>query len=212
MTRLIARMRTNLAKHLRLMLIADDRLFGLARGVELADLVRAGVTAVQLRFKSANDRVILDRARRIVGTCAVPVLINDRPDLARLSGAAGVHLGPDDVSVMVARAVLGADAVVGSSVGSVSEVERGRSADYWGVGPWRETLTKPDAGEPVGLAAFRTLVTAAAGKPCIAIGGIAPGDVAAVLDAGGAGVAVAGGVLDAPDPVAAVAAFREALM
>ncbi|HSE52842.1 MAG TPA: thiamine phosphate synthase, partial [Gemmatimonadales bacterium] len=84
----------------------------------------------------------------------------------------------------------------------------GQGADYWGVGPWKTTTTKADAGVALGAPGFRRIVAQASGIPCIAIGGVRPEDVSAVLGAGGAGVAVVSGILGQPD---AEAAAREYL-
>ena len=189
----------NLAAHLRLMLVTDDRLvagrdlIGLARAA-----VRGGVTAVQLRLKEASARELLALAQALRAELPVPVLVNDRPDVALLAGV-GVHLGPDDAPVRLARRVLGETAIIGASVGAVEELERGQGADYWGVGPWRTTGTKGDAGDAIGVEGFRAVVLRAAGRPCIAIGGVRPEDIPAVLRAGGAGVAVVSGILGVDD-------------
>ena len=76
----------------------------------------------------------------------IPVLVNDRPDVAIAAGAAGVHLGPDDMPVALARRIAPPGFVVGASVGSEARGRRGWEADYWGIGPWRATATKEDAG------------------------------------------------------------------
>ena len=177
------------------MLVTDDRLVA---GRELVALARAavagGVTAVQLRLKAATARELLACAAALRAALAVPVLVNDRPDVALLAGV-GVHLGPDDLPVALARRVLGSAALIGASVGTEAEVERGQGADYWGVGPWHSTGTKHDAGDAIGVEGFRRVVAQAAGRPCLAIGGVRPEDIPLVLGAGGAGVAVVSGIL-----------------
>lgn len=178
------------------MLVTDDRL------VEGRDLValalgaeRGGATAVQLRLKLASPREQVHRARALVAALRVPVLVNDRPDIALAAGAAGVHLGADDLPVSLARRVAPPGFIIGASVGSAEEAGPAGEADYWGIGPWRPTGTKRDSGEALGAEGFRRLVELAGGKPCIAIGGVRPQDVPAVLAAGGAGVAVVSGIL-----------------
>src|SRR5574340_953729 len=157
-------MGTNLAAHLRLLLVTDDRLLAERDPVEVARAAeRGGVTALQLRLKAASSRELVALGRALVAALRIPVLVNDRPDVARAAGAAGVHLGPDDVPVAVARLVLGPAAVIGASVGGVTEVAGGAGADYWGVGPWRATETKPDAGVALGVAGFRAVVRLAGG-------------------------------------------------
>jgi thiamine-phosphate pyrophosphorylase len=182
------------------MLVTDDRL------VEGRDLValglaaeRGGATAVQLRLKRASPRELVERARALVAALRVPVLVNDRPDVALAAGAAGVHLGPDDLPVPLARRITPPGFIIGASVGSAAEAEASAGADYWGIGPYRTTGTKSDAGEALGVAGFRRLVLLGGGKPCIAIGAVRPEDVAEVLGAGGVGVAVVSGILGEAD-------------
>ena len=193
------------------MLVTDDRLLegrdviGLARAAE-----RGGVTAIQLRLKSATPRELVDLARTLVAALAVPVLVNDRPDVALAAGAAGVHLGPDDLPVSLARRIAPPGFVIGASVGSVDEAELAVEADYWGIGPWRETTTKGDAGVGLGVDGFSRLRRLSGGQPCMAIGRVLPADVAAVRAAGGAGVAVASGILGAEDVEEAARSYRRA--
>jgi thiamine-phosphate diphosphorylase len=106
--------------------------------------------------------------------------------------------------------VLPPGAIVGASVGSADEVLTGGDADYWGVGPWRATATKPDAGAALDAGGFSELVRAAGGRPCIAIGGVRAEDVPAVLGAGGVGVAVVMGILGASDTEAAARRYAAA--
>ncbi|HEU4524098.1 MAG TPA: thiamine phosphate synthase, partial [Gemmatimonadales bacterium] len=190
----------NVAAVVRLMLVTDDHLMA---GRELVALAlaaeRGGVTSVQLRLKQADGRELAAAARALVEALTVPVLVNDRPDVALAAGAAGVHLGPDDLPIALARRVAPPGFIIGASVGSQDEAGDAAGADYWGVGPWRSTETKADAGTALGAEGFRRLVELADGKPCIAIGGVRPDDVLRVLAAGGAGVAVVSGILGEED-------------
>ncbi len=191
------------------MLVTDDRILALPDPLEpIMGAVRGGVTSVQLRLKTAPAVEILGLARRLVAMLEIPVLINDRPDIARAAGAAGVHLGPDDLSPALARKVLGSHAIIGASAGSEGETLLARGADYWGIGPWRQTGSKADAGAPLGADGFAKLARLAGDIPVIAIGGIVADDVAAVHAAGGAGVAVVSAILGASDPEAAARAFQ----
>jgi thiamine-phosphate pyrophosphorylase len=209
---LILFMQGNLATALRLMLVTDDRFLPEARLMRaVVAAVEGGVTSVQLRLKTVCPRQLLVIARSMVYHLPVPVLINDRPDVARAARAAGVHLGPDDLSPARARAAWPDAPLIGASVGTLAEVERGAAADYWGVGPWRVTNTKRDAGIAIGAEGFGQIVRQAGGRPCVAIGGIQPSDVRAVLEAGGAGVAVVSSILSAPDIMAAARTFAQAL-
>ncbi len=198
--RLIGDMASNLADALRLMLVTDDALLaGRDPLAVCAAAVRGGVTSVELRLKRVPARELVAVARALVASLPVPVLVNDRPDVALAAGAAGVHLGPGDVTPTLARRVLGRAAIIGASVGLAAEADRARDADYWGVGPWRATGTKDDAGEALGEAGVRRILSLAGGTPCIAIGGVRPEDVGTLRRLGCAGVAVAGGILGGED-------------
>jgi thiamine-phosphate pyrophosphorylase len=190
------------------MLVTDDRLVA---GRDLVALARAaeagGATAVQLRLKAAPPREQVALARALVAALGVPVLVNDRPDVAIAAGAAGVHLGPDDLPVPLVRAIAPPGFILGASVGSAAEAADAAQADYWGIGPWRVTATKADAGAGLGSVGFARLAALASGKPCLAIGAVAPDDLAAVHRAGAAGVAVASGILAHADVRAAAAAY-----
>lgn len=194
------------------MLVTDDALLaGRPLRPLLEAAVRGGVTSVQLRLKRATAAELVALARELVAALPVPVLVNDRPDVVLAAGAAGVHLGPDDLPPALARRILGPAAVIGASVGTAAEVRAGEAADYWGIGPWRATGTKHDAGDAIGAAGFRTLQQRAGTRPCVAIGGLRPEDVPAALAAGAAGVAVISGILAAPDPERAAATYAELL-
>jgi thiamine-phosphate pyrophosphorylase len=181
------------------MLVTDDRLVA---GRDLVSLVRSavqgGVTSVQLRLKQASARELLVLARSLRDALPVPVLVNDRPDVAA-AAAVGVHLGAEDLPVDLARRILPPGTILGASAGGPEEAARVGAADYWGVGPWRATSTKGDAGSALGQEGFRRIVALAGGRPCLAIGGVRPEDVPFVLEAGGAGVAVVSGILAAED-------------
>ncbi len=192
------------------MLVTDDDLLGGRDVVGLALAAeRGGATSVQLRLKRSSPREQAELARALVRALGVPVVVNDRPDLALAAGAAGVHLGPEDLPVALARRVAPPGFIIGASVGSEAEAAAAEAADYWGIGPWRTTGTKPDAGPALGAQGFRRLRRLARGKPCIAIGGVRPEDVGAVLAAGGAGVAAVSGILGEQDVERATRRYRE---
>jgi thiamine-phosphate pyrophosphorylase len=191
------------------MLVTDDALLAGRDLVSLAQAAeRGGVTSVELRLKRATGRELVAAARALVTALRVPVLVNDRPDIALAAGAAGVHLGPDDLPVEHARRLAPPGFIVGASAGSPQEALAGRDADYWGVGPWRTTGTKADAGVPLGAEGFRRLVALGEGNPCLAIGGVRAEDVGAVLAAGGVGVGVASGILAVGDVEEAARRYR----
>jgi thiamine-phosphate pyrophosphorylase len=193
------------------MLVTDDRL---VRGRDLVSLAQAaergGATSVQLRLKQATARELTQLVRGLIEALRIPVLVNDRPDVAIAAGAAGVHLGPDDIPIGLARRITPPGFVVGASVGSETEATLADAADYWGIGPWRLTPTKEDAGIGLGADGFSRLLRLAGGKPALAIGGVTPADVPVILQAGGAGVAVVSGILGAEDVEAAARRYVEA--
>ena len=190
------------------MLVTDD---GLVKGRDLVALARAavqgGATAVQLRLKGQPPRTLVGLARTLVSALPVPVLVNDRPDIALAAGAAGVHLGPEDLPVDLARRLAPPGFVIGASVGSAEEARAAAGADYWGIGPWRASGTKPEAGSSLSAEGFARLAALAGGRPCLAIGGVRPEDVVEVWKAGGVGVAVGAGILGRQDVEAAARGY-----
>ncbi len=190
------------------MMVTDDGLLG---GRDLIEVARAaergGATSVQLRLKLASAREQVQLARALVAALRVPVLVNDRPDVALAAGAAGVHLGSEDLPVALVRRIVPPGFVIGASVGSEAEAAGAVEADYWGIGPWRVTATKQDAGEALGPGGFGALVRRAGGRPCLAIGAVRPEDVAAVRAAGGSGIAVVSGILAEQDIEAATRSY-----
>jgi len=205
-------MRDNLASVLRLLLVTDDDLLA---GRDLVGTVReavaGGATAVQLRLKRATARELATAGRALMAAVEVPLFVNDRLDVALAIGAAGVHLGPDDVPAARARDLAPPGFLIGASVGLESEIPNGEAADYWGIGPWRVTGTKRDAGAALGAAGFAALRARAGRRPSVAIGGVRVEDVPAILGAGAAGVAVVSGILGTLDVEAATRRYAIAL-
>lgn len=191
---------TNLAEALRLLLVTDDRLVAGRDVVALCEAaVQGGVTSVQLRLKTVPDRELVALARALIAAVPVPVFLNDRVDVALAAGAAGVHLGSDDLAPALARRIVPPGFIIGASVGSDAEITRGVSADYWGIGPLHATATKGDAGAALGLDGAAALLVRASGRPCVLIGGVQPADVVPARAAGFAGVAVVSGILAGVD-------------
>jgi len=168
----------------------------------LRELVRGGATLVQIRDKQTPPAEYLHDLRRCVEFAAgrgVTLIVNDRCDLALACGAAGVHLGQDDLPPRSARTLLPAGAVIGFSTHSLAQV---RSAsrlpvDYLGFGPVFPTSSKDDASPVVGLSLLEKACRRAA-QPVVAIGGIGCHEVAAVLEAGAASAAVVSVLMRAP--------------
>lgn len=206
---------------LSLHLVTDHRV-PFARLRDIVDAaVDAGVTVVQLRDKVASGRELfartLDLADVVAGRCAF--VVDDRLDVvlaARDRGARvdGIHLGQDDVPIGSARALLGADALIGWTAHTPAHLTAAAAlpagtVDYLGVGVIRATTTKPDHPRPLGVDGFAELAASTA-SPCVAIGGIDVDDVAALRAAGAAGVAVVSAVCAADDPGAVVRGLRAA--
>lgn len=196
----------------RLLLVTDPRP-DLAARVEAA--VRGGVDVVQLRAKDASQDEALSLAVELKEACArfgALFTVNDDVELARLSGADGVHLGQEDETVADAREVLGLEAVVGRSAGSVDEVREAvhEGADYLGVGTVFATPTKPDA-DIAGLDLIRVVAHERLSVPWFAIGGVNRETAPEVVAAGAPGLAVVRALLDAADPEAAARELRSAL-
>ena len=195
----------------RLIAITDDLRDGrdglVARAVAA---VRGGATMVQLRLKHIDARTLADVGRALVTRLPVPVIINDRADIALACGAAGVHVGSDDVPAAALRRVMPPGFLIGVSVGSDDEVGNAAGGDYVGIGPVYGSASKLDAGDAIGLLGF-THLASAAGLPAVAIGGVTPATAGDVAAAGAAGIAVIAAIFDARDPEGAARALRTAL-
>ena len=168
---------------------------------------------VEARLKDAPSRDLLALVRALVSALPVPVIVNDRVDVALAAGAAGAHLGHDDVPLDRLRPHVPAAFLLGMSVGTPPEAERVRPwpADYWSVGPCFATSTKSDAGPPLGPDGFAGLARLApAHTPVIAIGGVTAASAGVLARAGAAGLAVSGAVWNARDPADAARALRDA--
>lgn len=167
-----------------------------------------GVTMLQLREKNAPLPQVLEEGRRLRELCrrrGIPFLVNDRVDVALLLDADGVHVGQDDIPGSAARRLLGPDKIVGVSAGTPEEAEAALAAgpDYLGIGPVYATSTKGDAGAPIGTDLICEVSGLRPDMPIVGIGGIAASNAAAVIEAGGDGVAVVSAITKQHDPAAA---------
>jgi thiamine-phosphate pyrophosphorylase len=193
----------------------------LAGGRSTVDVVRAaaagGVDVVQLREKHATARKRYDlgrEVRAVTREAGVPLVVNDRVDLAAAVDADGVHLGDDDLPVSVARGRLGADALVGRSVSTVDGAREAAAAgaDYLGVGAVYRTATKDTDPEESGVGLDRVrAIRDAVDLPFVGIGGVTAERAAAVVAAGADGVAVVSEIAAADDPETATRELREAV-
>ena len=196
----------------RLVAITDSLRDG-PRGLALraAAAVFGGATMVQLRLKGESARSLVEIARTIQAMVPdVPLIVNDRADVALAAGAAGVHVGVDDLSPALLRRVVPPGFIIGASVGTDDEVARAAGADYVGIGPVYVTGSKTDAGSAIGPARFGELARRC-GLPAVAIGGITSETVPLVMSAGAAGVAVISALFGASDPTQAAREIRGAL-
>jgi thiamine-phosphate pyrophosphorylase len=205
-----------------LYLVSPPRIAAAAFAGQLEQALAAGgVGAFQLRLKEADDGQILEAAGELLPVCRahdVAFILNDRPDLARACGADGVHLGQEDMSIAEARAIIGTDCVIGVSCHAsrdmgIDAAEAG--ADYVAFGAFYPTTSKPQEkiekwGVPTPeLLRWWSTYTVI---PCVAIGGITPGNCAPLVAAGADFIAAITSVWDhAQGPGAAVAAFTSAM-
>jgi thiamine-phosphate pyrophosphorylase len=197
-----------LRRMLRLYLVTDA---ALCRGRSLVDVVAAavegGAGCVQLRDKHLDTRAFLAQAlalKSVLAPRGIPLVINDRIDIALACGAEGVHLGQGDMSPDEARRLLPPEVFIGWSVETPLDIARAASlpVDYLGVSPVFATPTKTDTKEPWGLEGLR-IARSMTDLPLVAIGGIHAGNAAEVLGAGADGLAVVSAICAADDPAAA---------
>lgn len=203
----------NRAWHPTLYLVTDRALL---QGRDATDVitaaVRGGVTLVQLREKQLDTRTFVQEARALKEALLpydVPLIINDRVDVALASGADGVHLGQRDMHPADARALLGPGALIGLSLETLHDADElpRLPVDYVAASPVFSTPTKTDTSAPLGLDGLRA-IRAATTLPLVAIGGIHAGNARQVLDAGVDGLAVVSALLTAPDPEHAARQLR----
>ncbi len=190
---------------LSLYLVTDSDLAG-DRSLEqiVCQAVEGGATIVQLREKELPTGEFIARARRLKAALApfsVPLIINDRVDVALASDADGVHIGQSDMSYEDARAILGYDKIIGLSVESLEEVVAANKldVDYIGISPLHSTPTKTDTAQPFGIEGCTKAVDLSI-HPTVAIGGINIGNVAQTMECGVDGVAVVSAIICAKDP------------
>jgi thiamine-phosphate pyrophosphorylase len=198
-------------KILRLVAITDDAEEGRATLTDrVAAAVRGGATSVQVRLKSATPREVVEITRSIMSRVAVPVIVNDRADIALAAGAAGVHVGEADLPVAAIRRFAPANFIVGASLGSDAELLNAKDADYVGIGPVYGSDSKSDAGSAIGVAGFKRLASLVP-HPAVAVGGITADRALQITVAGAAGVAVINAIFMSEDPEAAARAIADAI-
>ena len=208
--------RAGMARVLGVYLVTDE---ASCAGRGLTDVVMAavqgGATCVQLREKHLSTRDFCAKAmalQALLAPLGVPLVINDRVDIALACGAPGVHLGQSDLPVANARRLLPPEVFLGWSVETPAHVAQAATVDmagidYLGVSPVFATPTKTDTSAPWGLDGLRQ-VRAATALPLVAIGGIHAGNAAEVLAAGADGLAVVSAICGAADPTIAARELR----
>ncbi len=194
--------------------LVTDR--SLAHGRSTVDIVRAavagGATCVQLREKHASTRDFLNEAkavRALLKDLGVPLIINDRVDVALAVEAEGVHLGQTDMPIADARRIVGRSMLIGISAECVEDALRAEAegADYVGISPVFATPTKTDTAPALGLSGVAA-IRARVSLPLVGIGGIGPANAAEVIRAGCDGIAVVSAIVAAPSPRDAAAALK----
>ena len=203
---------------LRLNAIVDPERAG---GRDLAELARltalGGATLIQLRDKISDTRAMVETARAIkeaLKPFEVPLVVNDRIDVALAAGADGVHVGQDDMAVEDARKILGRGAIIGLSVKTIDEANAApvELIDYVGSGGVYVTTSKQQKSAPIGTAGLARVIAALHARapklPVCGIAGIDAGNAAPVIAAGADGVAVISALSLAPDPAAAARTLR----
>jgi thiamine-phosphate pyrophosphorylase len=181
----------------------------------VAAAVDGGVTLVQLRHKDGPPRLMVEAGRALkalLTSRGIPLIVNDRVDVAHAIGADGVHVGPDDLPPAAARTILGPHAIIGLSIAKLAALGTFDPAvvDYVGLGPIFPTGTKTDAAVALGEAGFAS-IRLQLKCPVVAIGGITTANAARAIAAGADGIAVVSAICNAADSRAAAHALRSAV-
>jgi thiamine-phosphate pyrophosphorylase len=196
---------------LRLVAITDDAEDRRGTLVDrIAAAVRGGATSVQVRLKTAPPREVVEITRAIMARTSVPVIVNDRADIALAAGAAGVHVGEADLPVAAIRRFAPENFIIGASLGSDAELANAKAADYVGIGPVFGSDSKKDAGGAIGVDGFERLA-ALVELPAIAVGGITADRALQITVHGAAGVAVINAIFKADDPESATRLIADAI-
>jgi thiamine-phosphate pyrophosphorylase len=196
---------------LRLVAITDDAEDRRATLVDrVAAAVRGGATSVQVRLKNAPPREVVEITRAIMVRTSVPVIVNDRADIALAAGAAGVHVGEADLPVAAIRRFAPADFIIGASLGSEAELANAKGADYVGIGPVFGSDSKSDAGNAIGVDGFERLAGMVE-LPAVAVGGITADRALQITVHGAIGVALINAIFRADDPERAAREIADAI-
>ncbi len=175
--------------------------------------IKGGVTLIQFREKNKSTRELLEigfKLRELTFRAKIPLIVNDRLDIALAIGSEGIHIGQEDMPLTIARKLLGPKKIIGVSARNIQEaIEAERSgADYLGVGPIFETPSKEDAGEPIGCQTLRAIKNKVR-IPVVAVGGVNLANLEEIFLAGADGVAVISAITGQADMVKAAKEMRE---
>ncbi len=168
----------------------------------VAEAIRGGVSMLQLREKDVCSRdfyLIALKLKELANSCNVPLIINDRLDIALAVDADGLHIGQEDLPLEVARKLLGPGKILGYSVSNTAEAEYGEKngADYLGAGPVYPTGSKLDTVDPIGIDGIK-VIKESVSIPVVAIGGVGPANAAEVKKSGVDGISVISAILGSP--------------
>ncbi|MCC8133344.1 MAG: thiamine phosphate synthase [Tannerellaceae bacterium] len=193
--------------------LVTDRELALGRPLEqvVEEAVKGGVTLVQLREKQASSKEFYELAlllKKCLAPYRVPLIINDRVDIALACDAEGLHIGQHDLPYPVARKLMDKDKIIGLSVESPEDVQEANrwDIDYIGISPIFSTPTKTDTAPALGLEGIRQ-ISALSRHPGVGIGGVHVSNVEEIIEAGANGVAVVSALMSSPEPEATAKEF-----
>lgn len=188
--------------------LVTDRTLSLGRSLEdvVEEAVKGGVTMVQLREKdcsSADFYELAIKLKNLLAPYKVPLIINDRLDIALASDAEGLHIGQSDLPYSVARKLMGSDKIIGLSVENIEDVIEANNldVDYIGISPVFDTNTKSDTAKALGLSGVKEISKLSI-HPSVGIGGINQSNVKDIITAGADGISVVSAIMSADDPKA----------
>lgn len=197
--------------------LVTDRSLSQGRNLEwiVEEAVKGGVTMVQLREKDCSTLQFIELALKLkqkLSLYKVPLLINDRVDVALATAADGVHIGQSDMPYAMVRKLLGTKKIIGLSVENIEQVHVANKldVDYIGISPVFSTNTKTDTAKPFGIEGIKQVMTISK-HPAVAIGGINHENAAAIIQAGAQGIAVVSAICSANNPYKAALQLREKL-
>lgn len=198
--------------------LVTDRSLSNGRSIEwiVEEAVRGGVTMVQLREKDCSTREFIELAihlKQKLQSLNVPLIINDRLDIALAANADGLHIGQNDMPYEIARRLLGPHKIIGLSVENMQQAREANNidVDYIGISPVFGTPTKTDTASPFGLEGVQQVMLFTK-HPAVAIGGINLDNVAGIVQAGANGIAVVSAICSANDPQQAARQLTQVLI